>query len=138
MRPHDSTSSSPPTRRLPQALASETTYSQAGLLERPYVRCGSDSTDTTTTLARPRLASSFEKYRREIRRSRSKEFCAVLVEKFSQRARGTAGDLLEGVGRVVVLTGEDRPLARDQQFSFARRYAGVDEPLEDLALVSDA
>ncbi len=35
------------------------------------------------------------------------EFCAVLVKELGHRARGAAGDLLEGVGGVVVLAGED-------------------------------
>ena len=47
----------------------------------------------------------------------SEEFRAVLVEELGHRARGVAGDLLEGAGRVVVLAGEDRPLARDEQLS---------------------
>lgn len=41
----------------------------------------------------------------------SGEFRAVLVEELGHRARGAAGDLAEGAGRVVVLTGQDRPLA---------------------------
>ena len=43
----------------------------------------------------------------------SGEFRAVLVKELGHRARGAAGDLLEGGGRVVVLAGADRPLARD-------------------------
>src|SRR5258705_7785391 len=43
----------------------------------------------------------------------SGEFRAVLVEELGYRARGAAGDLAEGAGRVVVLAGQDRPLARE-------------------------
>jgi hypothetical protein len=50
---------------------------------------------------------------------------------------GVAGDLLEGVGRVVVLAGEDRPLARDEQLSRPGRYPGAEEALEDLPLGRD-
>ena len=39
---------------------------------------------------------------------RSDEFRAVLVEELGHRAWRAAGDLVEGVGRVVVLAGEDR------------------------------
>ena len=66
----------------------------------------------------------------------SHEFRAVLVKELGHRTRGAAGDLLEGVGRVVVLTGEDRPLACDQQLSRPRRYPGVDEPVEEGPLGS--
>jgi hypothetical protein len=44
----------------------------------------------------------------------SDEFRAVLVQEVGDGVRRPAGDLLEGVGRVVVLAGEDRPLARDE------------------------
>ena len=44
----------------------------------------------------------------------SGEFRAVLVQELGDGVRRPAGDLLEGVGRVVVLAGEDRPLARDE------------------------
>ena len=40
----------------------------------------------------------------------SDEFGAALVEELGQRSGGAAGDLLEGVGRVVVFAGQDRPL----------------------------
>jgi hypothetical protein len=40
-------------------------------------------------------------------------------------ARGAAGDLLEGAGRVVVLAVEDRPLARDAQLSLRRSPAAA-------------
>jgi len=65
------------------------------------------------------------------------EFRAVLVKELGHRARGAAGDLLESVSRVLVLAGEDRPLARDEQLSRPRRYPGVDEALEELALGRD-
>ena len=57
----------------------------------------------------------------------SEEFRAVLVKELGHRAWGAAGDLLEDVGRVVVLAGEDRPIARDEQLSPPRRYPGADE-----------
>jgi hypothetical protein len=41
----------------------------------------------------------------------SDEFRAVLVQELGDGARRPAGDQLEGIGRVVVLAGEDRPLA---------------------------
>ncbi len=41
----------------------------------------------------------------------SDEFRAVVVKELGDWAWGAAGDLLEGAGRVVVLTGENRPLA---------------------------
>jgi hypothetical protein len=59
------------------------------------------------------------------------------MEELGHRARGAAGDLLEGVGRVVVLAGEDRPLARDEQLSRPRRYPGGGEALEELPLGRD-
>ena len=39
----------------------------------------------------------------------------MLVKERGYWAAGAAGDLLEGVGPVVVLAGKDRPLPRDQQ-----------------------
>jgi hypothetical protein len=39
----------------------------------------------------------------------------VLVEELGHRVRGAAGDLGEGAGGVVVLAGQDRPLAGDEQ-----------------------
>jgi hypothetical protein len=60
----------------------------------------------------------------------SDEFRAVVVEELGHRARGAAGDPLEGVGRMVVLASEDRPLARDEQFSRPRRDTGADEAIE--------
>src|SRR5690242_15162380 len=71
-------------------------------------------------------------------RSRSKEFGAVLVEKIVECARRTAGDLLERVSRVVVLTRHDRPFAGDEQLDFARGYARCHETLEDITLGRDA
>jgi hypothetical protein len=62
---------------------------------------------------------------------------AVVVEELGHRARGAAGDLLEGVGRVVVLAGEDRPLARDEQLSRPCRYPGAGEAAEELPLGRD-
>jgi hypothetical protein len=59
------------------------------------------------------------------------------VKELCDRARGAAGDLLEGVGRVVVLAGEDRPLAGDEQLGRPRRYPGVEEALKELALGRD-
>src|SRR5580700_2219327 len=67
----------------------------------------------------------------------SGEFRAVLMKELGHRARGAAGDLLEGAGRVVVLSGEDRPLARDEQLSGPRRYPGAGEALEELPLGRD-
>ncbi len=55
----------------------------------------------------------------------SGEFRAVLVEELGHRARGAAGDLLKGACGVVVLPGQDRPLARDEQLSGPRRYPGA-------------
>src|SRR6476469_2294159 len=57
----------------------------------------------------------------------SDELGAVVVQELGEGSRRPAGDLLEGVGRVVVFAGEDRPLARDQQLGRSRRYAGADE-----------
>jgi len=54
------------------------------------------------------------------------------MKELGHRAWRAAGDLLKGVGRVVVLAGEDRPLARDEQLSRPRRYPGADEALEEL------
>ena len=65
------------------------------------------------------------------------EFRAVLVKELGQRARGATCDLLEGVGRVVVLAGADRPLARDEQLSRPRGHASADEALEELPLGRD-
>src|ERR1043166_5833156 len=67
----------------------------------------------------------------------SHEFRAVLVKELGHRAWGAAGDLLKGLGRVVVLAGEDRPLARDEQLSLSRRYPGADEAIEELPLGRD-
>src|SRR4029077_15715682 len=67
----------------------------------------------------------------------SEEFRAVLAEELGHRARGASGDLLEGAGGVVVLAGEDRPLARDEQLSRPRRYPGAGEALEELPLGRD-
>ena len=67
----------------------------------------------------------------------SGEFRAVLVEELGHRARGAAGDLLEGAGRVVVLAGQDRPLACDEQLSRPGRYPGAGEALEELPLGRD-
>ena len=61
----------------------------------------------------------------------------MLVKELGHRARGAAGDLLEGVGRVVVLAGEDRPLARDEQLRRPGRYPGAGEALEQLPLGRD-
>ena len=61
----------------------------------------------------------------------------MLVKELRDRARRAAGDLLEGVGRVVVLAGEDRPFARDEQFSLTCRYPGTDQAVEDLTLGLD-
>ena len=44
----------------------------------------------------------------------SGEFRAIVVKEFGDWAWGAAGDLLEGAGGVVVLAGQDRPLARDE------------------------
>jgi len=52
----------------------------------------------------------------------SGEVRAVLAEELGYRARGAAGDLGEGAGGVVVLAGQDRPLARDEQLSGPGRY----------------
>ena len=60
----------------------------------------------------------------------------MLVKELGHRARGVAGDLLEGAGGVVVLAGEDGPLARDEQLSGPRRYPGAGEALEELPLAS--
>ncbi len=73
----------------------------------------------------------------KIRGRASGEFRAVLAEELGYRARGAAGDLLEGAGRVVVLAGEDRPLARDEQLSRPRRYPGAGEAVEELPLCCD-
>src|SRR5215467_2316552 len=67
----------------------------------------------------------------------SEEFRAVVVKELGDWAWGAAGDLLEGAGRVVVLAGEDRPLARDEQLSRPRRYPGAGEALEELPLGGD-
>src|SRR5271165_1031712 len=68
----------------------------------------------------------------------SDEFRAVLVQELGHWARGAAGDLLEGAGRVVVLAGEDRPLARDQQLRLPGRYPRAGEALEELRFVGVA
>jgi hypothetical protein len=57
----------------------------------------------------------------------------VLVEELGHRARCAAGDLGEGAGRVVVLAGQDRPLARDEQLSGPGRYPGADQAVEELS-----
>ena len=67
----------------------------------------------------------------------SEEFRAVVVKELGDWAWGAAGDLLEGGGRVVVLAGEDRPLARDEQLSRPRRYPGDGETLEVLPFGRD-
>src|SRR5271154_5353037 len=67
----------------------------------------------------------------------SGEFRAVFVEELGDWARGAAGDLLEGAGRVVVLAGEDRPLARDEQLSRPGWYPGAGEAAEELPLGRD-
>ena len=67
----------------------------------------------------------------------SAELCAVGVEELGDWAWGAAGDLLEGAGGVVVLAGEDRPLARDEQLSLPGRYPGAGEALEKLPLGRD-
>jgi hypothetical protein len=67
----------------------------------------------------------------------SGEFRAVLVEELGHRARGAAGDLAEGAGGVVVLVGQDRPLARDEQLSGPRWYPGADQAVEILPLGRD-
>src|ERR1700722_20243976 len=67
----------------------------------------------------------------------SGEFRAVVVKELRDWARGAAGDLLEGAGRVVVLAGQDRPLAGDEQLSRPRRYSGAGEALEELSLGRD-
>jgi hypothetical protein len=67
----------------------------------------------------------------------SGEFRAVLVEELGHRARGAAGDLAEGAGGVVVLAGQDRPLARDEQLSGPRWYPGADQAVEILPLGRD-
>lgn len=50
---------------------------------------------------------------------------------------GAAGDLLEGAGGVVVLVGQDCPLAREEQFSRPGRYPGAGEAVEELPLGRD-
>src|SRR5689334_7015531 len=76
--------------------------------------------------------------RNQVRTTRaSDELRAVDVKELSNWPWRAAGDLLEGVGRVVVLAGEDRPLARDEQLSRPRRDPGVGEALEELPLVRD-
>jgi len=67
----------------------------------------------------------------------SKESRAVGVKELGDRAWGAAGDLLESAGGVVVLAGEDRPLAGDEQFSRPGRYPGAGEALEELPLGRD-
>src|SRR5215831_13721942 len=79
-----------------------------------------------------RGAGSGEDYARA-----SDEFRAVVMKELGDWAWGAAGDLLEGSGRVVVLAGEDRPLARDEQLSRPRRYPGAGEALEELPLGRD-
>src|SRR5690242_3644665 len=59
------------------------------------------------------------------------------MEELSYRARGAAGDLAERAGRVVVLAGQDRPLARDEQLSRPGRYPGADQAVEELPLARD-
>jgi hypothetical protein len=49
-----------------------------------------------------------------VTRGYQRDFRAVLGQELGDEVRGPAGDLLEGVGRTVVLAGEDRPLARDE------------------------
>ena len=66
------------------------------------------------------------------RRAETGRILAVLVEVLGQRAREAADDLLEGVGRVVVLAGQDRPLARDEQLGFSDRTPGADEARESF------
>src|SRR5262245_48583551 len=70
-------------------------------------------------------------------RSYSDEFAAVLVKELGQQARGSAGDPLEGVGRVVVLAGEGRPLPRDEQLGRLGGCPVGDEAIEELPLVRD-
>jgi hypothetical protein len=53
----------------------------------------------------------------------SDEFFSVLV-KIDQRGRVATGDLLESVRREVVLEGEDRPFARDDQLCRPRADYG--------------
>src|ERR1700737_2067455 len=67
----------------------------------------------------------------------SEEFRAVVVKELGEWTWRAASDLLESVGRVVVLAGEDRPLARDEQLSPPRRYAGPGEALKELRLRLD-
>jgi hypothetical protein len=67
----------------------------------------------------------------------SGEFRAVVVKELGDWARGAAGDLAEGAGRVVVLAGQDRPLARDEQLGRPGRYPGAAEALEELPLGRD-
>jgi hypothetical protein len=59
------------------------------------------------------------------------------VEELGDRARGAAGDLAEGAGRVVVLAGQDRPLPRDKQLSRPGWYPGAGEAVEELPLGRD-
>ena len=66
-----------------------------------------------------------------VRMYASDEFRAVVVKELGHRARRAAGDLLEGAGRVVVLAGEDRPLARDEQLGRPRRYPRAGQALEE-------
>jgi hypothetical protein len=59
------------------------------------------------------------------------------VEELGDWAWWVAGDLLEGAGGVVVLAGEDCPLARDEQFRCPRWYPGAGEAVEELPLRRD-
>src|SRR5215831_2528525 len=67
----------------------------------------------------------------------SEEFRAVVVKELGDWAWGVAGDLLEGAGGVVVLAGEDCPLARDEQLGRPCRYPGAGEALEELPFGRD-
>src|ERR1700709_2682703 len=79
-----------------------------------------------------RLRCGQKTRRRNDERAHIRQFISVFAKDRAERARGTARDLLEGVGRVVVLAGEDRPLARNEQISCPCRYPSADHALEEL------
>jgi hypothetical protein len=64
----------------------------------------------------------------------SDECRAEFVKELGHGARGAAGNPLKGVGRIVVLAGEDRPLARNEQLSLPRGDPAADETFEKLSL----
>src|SRR4029079_13123230 len=86
-------------------------------------RCG--SWKTAARMASPLLPVGARGWTGEGHARASGECGAVVVKELGHRAWGAAGDLLEGVRRVVVLAGEDRPLARDEELCLPRPHYGA-------------